>query len=263
MPGDRSVAPALADHMLDLMRKTKSPRPPARSGRHAAKRAMAIGEQRLTSPGCFEADQSERLAERRPAPPGHRPRSRASGAQEAPAPSRLFFTPARPVGTGSSRPLRLLLEPREARTAGWRPYTDGTGLTTTLDGKANEPFGWATYHYGRWARIKRLGWVWVPGSEWAPAWVAWRRSDQYVGWAPLPPEAHSGTGFNAGVDSYYDIGPASYNFVPAASFGEPTYRGIVVEPERNVTIVKQTVNVTKINYTTVETKPSSSTAARN
>ena len=133
-------------------------------------------------------------------------------------------------------------QPREARTPGWRPYTDGTWVSTAYGWtwKANEPFGWATYHYGRWARIKRLGWVWVPGSEWAPAWVAWRRSEQYVGWAPLPPEAHSGTGFNAGVDSYYYIGPASYNFVPAASFGEPTYRGIVVEPERNVTIVKQT-----------------------
>ena len=30
---------------------------------------------------------------------------------------------------------------------------------------------------------------WVPGDQWAPAWVAWRYSDDYVGWAPLPPEA--------------------------------------------------------------------------
>ncbi|HYR58225.1 MAG TPA: DUF6600 domain-containing protein, partial [Chthoniobacteraceae bacterium] len=140
-------------------------------------------------------------------------------------------------------------QPREAHATDWRPYTDGTWVFTDYGWtwKANEPFGWATYHYGRWARIRGLGWVWVPGSEWAPAWVSWRRGDQYVGWAPLPPEAHSGAGFTAAVDSYYDIGPASYNFVPAARIGEPSYRGIVVEPERNVTIINQTVNITKIN----------------
>src|SRR2546423_9736807 len=31
----------------------------------------------------------------------------------------------------------------------------------------------------------------VPGDEWAPAWVSWRSSKDYVGWAPLPPEARS------------------------------------------------------------------------
>ena len=25
--------------------------------------------------------------------------------------------------------------------------------------------------------------------RWGPAWVAWRSSDDYIGWAPLPPEA--------------------------------------------------------------------------
>src|SRR5258708_33181824 len=117
---------------------------------------------------------------------------------------------------------------------------------------SEEPFGWATYHYGRWARIRGVGWVWVPGSEWAPAWVSWRRSPDYVGWAPLPPEAYSGTGFNAAVDRDYDIGPASYNFMPVAGLGEPSYRRLLLEPERNVTLVNQTGNVTNINYTTVD-----------
>jgi hypothetical protein len=28
----------------------------------------------------------------------------------------------------------------------------------------------------------------VPGEDWGPAWVDWRYSDDYVGWAPLPPD---------------------------------------------------------------------------
>ena len=147
-------------------------------------------------------------------------------------------------------------QPREARDPRWRPYTDGNWAWTDYGWTwvSNEKFGWATYHYGRWARVRRLGWVWVPGSEWAAAWVAWRRSDDYVGWAPLPPEAHSGAGFTAAVDSYYDIGPTAYTFVPVQNLGERTYVGRVVEPERNVTIINKTVNVTNITYKTVENK---------
>ncbi len=48
-------------------------------------------------------------------------------------------------------------------------------------------WGWAPFHYGRWYRAPRLGWVWIPGSVWAPAWVDWRYGDGYIGWAPLPP----------------------------------------------------------------------------
>ncbi len=218
-------------------------------------------EQRLQQrQAALKADQDRSaLAERQASTDRERAREAGRQAQQDSAQRQLdyFYAPLDPLGDWIEvAPYGYCWQPREARTVGWRPYTDGTWVFTDYGWtwNANEPFGWATYHYGRWARIKRLGWVWVPGSEWAPAWVAWRRSDQYVGWAPLPPEAHSGTGFNAGVDSYYDIGPGSYNFVPAASFGEPTYRGIVVEPERNVTIVPQTVNVTRINYTTVENK---------
>src|SRR5689334_10910953 len=76
-------------------------------------------------------------------------------------------------------------------SADWRPYYDGH-WDYTDDGwswASNEPWGWATYHYGRWFFDDGYGWVWVPGNEWAPAWVAWRDADDYVGWAPLPPGA--------------------------------------------------------------------------
>jgi uncharacterized protein YraI len=79
----------------------------------------------------------------------------------------------------------------------WRPYTDGRWAYTNEYGwtwQSNERFGWATYHYGRWGFSKSVGWFWVPGRKWAPAWVSWRQSDDYLAWAPLPP-------------SYYDDGP--------------------------------------------------------
>ena len=146
--------------------------------------------------------------------------------------------------------------PNTARDPHWRPYTDGDWVHTEYGWtwRSEEPFGWATYHYGRWARAPRLGWVWVPGSEWGPAWGSWRRSDDYVGWAPLPPDAWSASGFNAAVEHYYDIGPGLYVFLHTADFGERSYRDRVVEPERNVTIINQTVNVTKVTYQTVQNK---------
>ena len=49
------------------------------------------------------------------------------------------------------------------------------------------PWGWAPFHYGRWALDPTYGWVWLPGQTWAPAWVDWRIGGGYIGWAPLPP----------------------------------------------------------------------------
>jgi hypothetical protein len=64
--------------------------------------------------------------------------------------------------------------PTLTESQGWRPYVDGCWVWSTLGWtwQSNEPFGWATYHYGRWVNLSRHGWVWVPGSDWAPAWVA-------------------------------------------------------------------------------------------
>lgn len=73
----------------------------------------------------------------------------------------------------------------------WRPYTVGRWVYTDDYGwtwVSEEEHGWATHHYGRWARADDIGWYWVPGSRWAPAWVSWRRSNDYVVWAPLPPD---------------------------------------------------------------------------
>ncbi|PYL92998.1 MAG: hypothetical protein DMF14_01825, partial [Verrucomicrobia bacterium] len=143
-------------------------------------------------------------------------------------------------------------QPRQAQSRTWRPYTDGHWVYTDVGWTwvSEEPFGWATYHYGRWARLRDIGWVWVPGDEWAPAWVSWRKGNDYVGWAPLPPEAHFDrrTGIQNWADNYYDIGPEQYCFVPTREFGAQRTEQTVVPAERNVTIVDQTTNVTNITY---------------
>ena len=143
-------------------------------------------------------------------------------------------------------------QPREAESRDWRPYTDGHWVYTDAGWTwvSEEPFGWATYHYGRWVRLRRVGWVWVPGEEWAPAWVSWRTSKDYVGWAPLPPEARFDRkhGIHNWADNYYDIGPDQYAFVPGNEFGAQHVQTSIVPVERNVTIVIDTTNVTNITY---------------
>jgi uncharacterized membrane protein YgcG len=110
-------------------------------------------------------------------------------------------------------------QPANAMNTKWRPYTDGTWAVADEGWTwvSNEPFGATCYHYGRWAILEDCGWVWVPGTEWAPAWVAWRADDRFAGWAPLPPEyttTYVGVDTTYWVDSGYSPGPLCYNYVP-------------------------------------------------
>ncbi len=104
--------------------------------------------------------------------------------------------------------------------AGWRPYFYGRWEWTSEGWLwvSDEPFGWAAYHYGRWNHDPYYGWVWVPGYQWAPAWVSWRYSGDVVGWAPLAP----------GVSVYVSVTPfvdTWWTFVPCNDFvAVPVYR---------------------------------------
>lgn len=135
----------------------------------------------------------------------------------------------------------------------WRPYSDGYWAYTDVGWTwvSYEDFGWATYHYGRWTNLNDYGWVWVPGYEWAPAWVSWRTGGDYVGWAPLPPagnRVYEGRAITGQVDVEFGIGPLYYNFVDVRYIGEPVLRGRILAPSRNITIINRTVNVTNITY---------------
>ena len=165
-----------------------------------------------------------------------------------------FYTKLEPHGAWlETADYGYVWQPREAESSrSWRPYTNGRWAYTDAGWTwiSEEPFGWATYHYGRWTRLRGIGWVWVPGQQWAPAWVSWRKSNDYVGWAPLPPEARfdQRTGIHNWSDNYYDIGPDQYCFVATREFGAQRAESTILPPERNVAIVNQTTNVTNITY---------------
>jgi hypothetical protein len=68
----------------------------------------------------------------------------------------------------------------------WQPFLYGRWYWAEDDWVwvADEPWGWVPYHYGRWHNSTALGWYWIPGSDWAPAWVSWIEGEDYVGWSP-------------------------------------------------------------------------------
>ena len=140
--------------------------------------------------------------------------------------------------------------------AGWRPYTTGHWIYTDQGWAwiADESWGWAPFHYGRWFYADG-GWAWVPGTVWAPAWVAWRNGGGYVGWAALPPAVGFSFGVGVvlgGVDLNVAISPAYYSFVSERAILEPRLSTVIVAPERNVTIIRNTTNIT--NYTVVNNR---------
>lgn len=137
---------------------------------------------------------------------------------------------------------------------GWRPYTTGHWVYTDQGWAwvADESWGWAPFHYGRWFYDAPVGWAWVPGTVWAPAWVAWRYGGGYVGWAALPPAVGFAVGVGVrfgGVDLGIAIAPTYYSFVPERSILAPRLAGTFAPPSRCAALVGTTTNVT--NYSVV------------
>src|SRR5262245_22210570 len=72
---------------------------------------------------------------------------------------------------------------------------------------------------------------WIPGDEWAPAWVNWRYGDDYVGWAPLPPDEL--------VESY-EVQLAYWMFVPGRYMAAPRVRTYIVPVYRRTVLLRAT-----------------------
>jgi hypothetical protein len=136
----------------------------------------------------------------------------------------------------------------------WRPYTHGHWAYTDDYGwlwVSDWAWGWAPFHYGRWVYDDDYGWVWLPGTEWAPAWVAWRYGDGWVGWAPLPPDAawHPSSGFSISITLIErHIRPTTWVFVPEREFIRPHIVRYSVLPARNVVLFGRTRNTTRYRY---------------
>ena len=162
----------------------------------------------------------------------------------------VFYEELEPYGSWFQSPeYGHVWQPAVARRHDWRPYKHGSWVCTEAGWTwvSDEPFGWATYHYGRWARLLHQGWCWVPASQWGPAWVSWRSNDTHIGWAPLPPEtlAYPNRRWGSDVDALCAIDPNWYTFVRISNFGGSTR--IYQESHSSSTYYfSTTVNITNI-----------------
>ncbi len=128
---------------------------------------------------------------------------------------------------------------------GWQPYLDGEWVYTE-DGwtwVSFDPWGGDPYHYGTWVDTADDGWIWIPGTVWAPAWVTWYITDDAFGWAPVPPS------FAVGISGY--VGPAvtvsrsAYVFVPARQFAGVNVSSVRVPVTQNATFIARSRPVTR------------------
>lgn len=141
--------------------------------------------------------------------------------------------------------------------AGWQPYCDHGHWVYTDAGWywiSDYSWGWAPFHYGRWFHHARFGWCWAPDTVWGPSWVTWRYSDDYCGWAPLPPFAAfvSGIGFTyrgaaVAVDFDFGLGVDFFTFVPTKNFCDPHPRRYRVESREAAQIYSHTTIINNFN----------------
>jgi hypothetical protein len=163
----------------------------------------------------------------------------------------FFYDDLAPYGNWIERPSYGWVWTPRAVSTSWRPYSDGHWVWTD-DGWVwitDEPYGWATYHYGRWYDDPEIGWSWVPGDQWGPAWVSWQEGADYVGWAPLPPGVNVSVSVGGGYGGYaYGIAPEDYVFVPERDFLAPRIATYVVPQARIGGFWGQTRNFTNYRF---------------
>ena len=132
---------------------------------------------------------------------------------------------------------------------GWRPYyDDGRWVYSDEYGWlwiADQPWGWAPFHYGRWVLTDDYGWVWVPGHVWGPAWVTFRSAPDYIGWAPLPPEADWDDDY--GFRRPYDlVDVRCWSFVRPEGFVARRFDRYAYDRRDNRRFIQHTTNITNI-----------------
>ncbi len=129
-----------------------------------------------------------------------------------------------------------------SRARDWRPYTVGHWVYTDDYGwywvadDREADWGWITYHYGRWYRDADYGWFWIPNDVWGPAWVDWRYGDQYVGWAPEPPDE---------VVVEVQDEPVYWSFVTAGDLIAPSIATVLLPFDRRAEFFRRTALVNR------------------
>lgn len=155
----------------------------------------------------------------------------------------LFHDVLAPYGAWRDDPrLGLVWSPSEAVGAAFVPYATHGRWTyrevAAQGGDAAEwtwvsdlPWGWVTFHYGRWAYAGDQGWAWIPGRKYGASWVDWRVPDprrardagaNVVGWGPRPPAfLWRVVSFRRSVSARFDPRDGFLEAVPYAAFATP------------------------------------------
>ena len=165
-----------------------------------------------------------------------------SKAQQAEVSFQIFYDELAPYG-------RWLLHPKYGDVwvpdvqGEFTPYLTNGYWTVTQYGNtwvSNYDWGWATFHYGRWYYDEFEGWVWIPDTVWAPAWVVWRNGGGYYGWAAISP----GLNFSVSLNIFNDVPHFYWCFVPQQYVWRPYVYRYCAPRHRNVYIVNNTNYVT-------------------
>jgi hypothetical protein len=134
----------------------------------------------------------------------------------------------------------------------WRPnvgndfrpyYTNGRWLMTEYGNTwvSDYSWGWAPFHYGRWFYDDYDGWIWLPDTEWGPAWVDWRTGGGYYGWAPMGPRitVNINIGRRYYPDNYWVFIPQRHIYYTGGYYN-------YWQPNRNVVIIKNTTIINNV-----------------
>jgi hypothetical protein len=154
-----------------------------------------------------------------------------------PAALSQFREPLSPYGTWTDDPTYgTVWTPSSAAVgADFTPYVSGGHWALGADNQwtwaSDYSWGWAPFHYGRWVWAANH-WAWIPGRQYAPAWVTWRTgvdNEPYVGWSPMPPR----WGWRGGVAMRLPVAVAPrYVYVPSRYAFHPGLRGYIAPPAR-------------------------------
>ncbi len=125
------------------------------------------------------------------------------------------------------------------------------------------PADWAPYTYGHWAYVAPWGWTWIDDSAWGFApfhYGRWARFDGRWGWVPGAHEAEpvyapalvvffGGGGWNGGAMAWAPLAPEEV-YRPTYRVSDQYLRRVNTPNVHNTTIINN-ISVTNINVTNV------------
>lgn len=135
----------------------------------------------------------------------------------------------------------------------WNPYTYGRWEYCNFGWiwVSDYQWGWGPYHYGRWWFSNRWGWVWSPGHRWAPSWVSWCHTRNYVGWHPISPRTH--WRHHNGIIVTHPVTPKQkgitnkWTFVDKKDFTKKITKDTKIDLKKNKDLLKDAKMVIKSN----------------